>query len=165
MANITIAEALEMIRTTSKFHHSCRVAVHMKSLAEYFGENPIEWELVGLLHDLDYDETKNQRELHGILTAEKLRGRISNRALNAIKSHDYRTNIEQESRLARILMAADALDIFIEMLAEFGEIPSVEEIIEKLKENDFDKPWLPRIIRNCEYEDILLSKFIELKEL
>jgi putative nucleotidyltransferase with HDIG domain len=165
IADITIAEALEMIKDTSKYHHSCRVAVHMTALAEYFGENPKEWKLVGLLHDLDYDETKNQRELHGILTAEKLRGRLSSRALNAIMSHDFRTNIEPESRLARILIAADALDTFIEMLAEHEEIPSVEEIINKLKENDFDKPWLPKIIKNCEYEDILLSKFIELKEL
>ncbi|NHJ31660.1 MAG: HD domain-containing protein, partial [Asgard group archaeon] len=129
ISDITIAEAIEMIRNTSKFHHSCRVAMHMSALAEYFGENPIEWELVGLLHDLDYDETGNQRELHGILAAEKLRGKLSSRALNAIMSHDYRTDVEPESRLARILIAADALDAFIEMLTENEEMPSIAEIV------------------------------------
>ena len=163
IADITKAEALEMIRDTSKFHHSCRVAVHMASLAEYFGENTIEWELVGLLHDLDYDETENQRELHGILAAEKLRGRMSSRALNAIMSHDHRTNVEPESRLARVLIAADALDTFIEMLTEIGMTLSIDEIIDKLAENDFDKPWLPQLVKSCEYEDILLEKFIEMK--
>jgi hypothetical protein len=78
-------------------------------------------------------------------------------------SHDYRTNVEPESRLARILIAADALDAFIEILTETDEIPSIEEIVERLKEESIEKPWLPRIIKNCEYEDILLGKFIEMK--
>jgi putative nucleotidyltransferase with HDIG domain len=160
--SITKAEALEMIRNTSRFHHSCRVAVHMAALAEYFGENPLEWELAGLLHDLDYDETVNQRELHGILAAEKLRGKLSSRALNAIMSHDNRTDVEPESRLARILIAADALDAFIEIIS-VEENLSIEDIANKLKDKQFDKPWLPQIIKNCEYEDILLGKFIELK--
>ncbi len=162
---VTRAEALEMIRETSKYHHSCRVAVHMISLAEYFGENPVEWELVGLLHDLDYDETVNRRKLHGILAAERLRGRLSSRALNAIMSHDYRTENEPKSRLARILIAVDALDTFIEMLADKGIALSVNEIINRLEVNDYEKPWLPRIIKNCEFEDILLRKFIEMKGL
>ena len=161
--DISIAEAVEMIRNTNKFQHSMRVAKHMASLAIYFGEDPNEWELVGLLHDLDYDKTENQRELHGVLAAEQLRGRLSNRALNAIKCHDHRTGNKPDSRLARILIAADALDSFIEMITKEEKIPSIEDIMTNLKREDMEKPWLPRIIKNCEYEDILLGKFIELK--
>ena len=71
---LTIAEAVELVRETSRFNHSLRVAQHMRALARYFEEDLDEWELAGLLHDLDYDETMDNREMHGIFAAEKLKG-------------------------------------------------------------------------------------------
>ena len=86
----------------------------MKGLAERLGENRAKWELVGLLHDLDYDFVKGDMSKHGIIAARTLEGRLSEEGLYAIKSHDQRAGFTPRSLLDRSLIAADAIAIFIE---------------------------------------------------
>ena len=45
----------------------------MRHMAEHFGEYVDAWGLAGLLHDVDYDKTKDTPEQHGLLGAEMLR--------------------------------------------------------------------------------------------
>jgi putative nucleotidyltransferase with HDIG domain len=52
-------EALQLIKNSSKYNHAIMVSQIMEELARIVGENAEEWKIVGLLHDLDYDETKD----------------------------------------------------------------------------------------------------------
>lgn len=158
---ISREEALDMIRNSSKFQHQVRVGKIMANLAEYFQQNKEEWELVGLLHDYDYDFTDDNRELHGLITAETLSGRLSEDALEAIKSHDYRTGYEPGSLLAKTLISADAFDTFYEMILSNSKKISKNFLKEKLKIWDLPKPWLKQLILNVQELNITLDLFLE----
>ena len=70
------ARALMQARLKNKNlqKHVLAVAAVMKHLAVRFGADEGVWELVGLLHDLDYEETLKDPDRHGLLSAEWLRG-------------------------------------------------------------------------------------------
>ena len=60
----------------------------MKRLAREFGEDAETWGLAGLLHDLDYEDTKNDFSRHGFLAAEILEKEgVDSQILEAIKAH------------------------------------------------------------------------------
>ena len=43
----------------------------MSGLAERLGQDTESWAMAGLMHDLDYDETADQPERHGLVSAER----------------------------------------------------------------------------------------------
>ena len=62
-------EALALLRryVTSPSHiaHSHATAAVMRKVAEHLGEDAGEWEVIGLLHDIDYDIVGGDMERHG----------------------------------------------------------------------------------------------------
>jgi predicted hydrolase (HD superfamily) len=80
-----------MIEGSSRYAHSVLVGRLMLILARRLGGDEGEWELIGLLHYLDYDSVKGDMVQHGVQAAESLVGKISDDGLDAIRAHDYRT--------------------------------------------------------------------------
>jgi len=61
----------------------------MRALAEKLGFDQDVWGIAGLLHDLDYSETKDDMKRHGLLTEEILKEKgVSKEITDAIKSHN-----------------------------------------------------------------------------
>jgi putative nucleotidyltransferase with HDIG domain len=79
------------IENTNLRKHCYAVAAVMKALAIRFGEDADKWEIVGLLHDGDYEETKSEPEKHTILMTEWLKaiGETDPTIISAILSHNY----------------------------------------------------------------------------
>ncbi|MEA2052567.1 MAG: HDIG domain-containing protein [Euryarchaeota archaeon] len=74
---ISIDSALEMvdneIENDNLRKHMLAVSKIMGALAEKRSEGDKEkWILVGLLHDLDYEQTKDNPEMHGLIAAEMI---------------------------------------------------------------------------------------------
>ena len=71
--------------------HCYAVAIVMKALAKHFGEDEAKWEVIGLLHDGDYEETKQTPDKHTILMVEwlKEKGETDKEMIEAILSHNY----------------------------------------------------------------------------
>lgn len=71
--------------------HCYSVEIVMKALAKHFHENEEKWGIVGLLHDGDYEETKNDPKQHTLKMANWLKdaGETDERLLNAILSHNF----------------------------------------------------------------------------
>jgi putative nucleotidyltransferase with HDIG domain len=69
-------EALRLVKGTSKYSHALIVSCMMKELAKALNENEVEWMLVGLLHDLDYDIVKNDMKMHGVVAAKMLEAKL-----------------------------------------------------------------------------------------
>lgn len=63
---------MEKIGANNLLKHILAVEAGMRRLAEYFHEDIEYWGLVGLVHDLDYNETKNDEKKHTYLTAQWL---------------------------------------------------------------------------------------------
>ncbi len=91
-------DAINLISGSSKYQHSLLTSRIMIKIARKLNENESVWVLVGLLHDLDYDDVEDYSR-HGIIACEKLEGHLPEDALHAIKSHDYRTSIKPKSVL------------------------------------------------------------------
>ncbi|MBC7074421.1 HDIG domain-containing protein, partial [Candidatus Parcubacteria bacterium] len=61
------------IKSANLIKHSLAVEAGMRALADYFGEDKEKWGICGLLHDIDYEKTKNSPELHSKMGSEMLK--------------------------------------------------------------------------------------------
>ena len=90
------------------FKHVLAVEAVMRELALHFNEDVEKWGLVGLLHDLDYEETVNDPDRHTLVTEELLTDYdLEPDIINAIKCHNNKA--PKESRLDKAIYAADPI--------------------------------------------------------
>jgi len=85
--------------------HSLAVEACMRALAPRFGGDPDLWGLAGLLHDLDYEETKDDFPRHGLRAAEILGEAVPAEIRNAVASHAGHT--PRETALEKAIYAVD----------------------------------------------------------
>lgn len=138
-------DALLLIAGSSRREHSLLVSRIMAVLSESHGKNKTDWELAGLLHDLDYDDTVDDREHHGVKTAEALSGLLDEAILQAIKSHDHMTGFQPSSLLDHSLRFADVVSLLV---------TEPENIME-------GKPWIREIIEGYQMpEGLSMSELI-----
>lgn len=70
--------------------HVLAVEAVMRFLARELKQDEEKWGLVGILHDLDYEETKNTPARHTLITAQILAEKgVDTEIIEAIKSHAY----------------------------------------------------------------------------
>lgn len=146
MPQISLDEALELVEETSKHDHSQLVRGIMEALAEHFHEDKVEWGLVGLLHDLDYDAVQGDMSRHGVLAAEMLEGRLSGEGLHAIMAHDRMTGVEPTSLLDESLIFSDSLAVLIEDL-ELDASADASTLDRALRDGSKEKPWISENIQ------------------
>jgi putative nucleotidyltransferase with HDIG domain len=84
IAMISRAQALDLLREhcgeDALIKHSLATEAVMQALAKRLGHDADKWGIAGLLHDLDYDETKEDPHRHTLRTEEILRARGSRKA-------------------------------------------------------------------------------------
>lgn len=153
-------EALKLIEKTSRCFHSLNVSDIMRKLAFKLGEDETKWELVGLLHDLDYDQVKNNWRKHGIVANEMLKGKLPDDCLYAIKSHDHRAGFKPKNNLDKALIIADSLAIVIEKMKDVTiNFKILKAEIEKISVKE---PWLKENILKCEEIGISGSELLKI---
>ena len=145
-------EAGRLIEYSSRYMHGILTGRIMAALAETFEEDAGLWETVGLLHDLDYDQTLVGTGRHGVLGAEVLKGRLPDEALHAIASHDHRSFVKPESLLDHSLRLADALAILLEEV-EMRKPVSGWAFQTALLKVVGSKPWIRDLITGYPYAD------------
>lgn len=141
MPRISLGEALKLVEGTSRHEHSLLVRRIMEALARFFQEDEREWGLVGLLHDLDYDDVRDDMSRHGILAAEMLERRLSLEGLHAIMAHDHRTGVEPMNLLDESLFFADSLAVLIKDRG-LDALADEATLDRALREESRDKPWI-----------------------
>ena len=158
----------ENVRDRKIVLHMIAVGAIMKRLARYFGEDENLWELVGLLHDIDYERTKDDPSKHGLIAEEILGSLVSKDILRAIKSHNYEnTGFEPKTRMEKALIASDAVSGLIIACALVMPSKKLEEvkvktIKKKFKQKDFARGVSRERILFCEEIGIPREKFFEL---
>ncbi|MFZ5981162.1 MAG: HDIG domain-containing metalloprotein, partial [Candidatus Zixiibacteriota bacterium] len=79
---------LEKIGVNNLLKHILAVEAGMRRLAEHFKEDVEYWGLIGLVHDLDYNETKNDEKKHTFITEDWLKEyHLPEEMLYAIRAH------------------------------------------------------------------------------
>ena len=73
----------------------------MGGLAKHFGEDEEKWRLAGLLHDIDYEETKDNPEKHSLIGADIIeKAGFSPEIIQAVKTHNIiHSFLAKESRI------------------------------------------------------------------
>src|SRR2546425_1978718 len=150
-----------LVKPTSKFEHVMVVAAIMAAVAGRLGENVDKWWLVGLLHDLDFDETKRDRTSHGVLAAERLSQQLPADCLHAIRAHDHRTGFSPVGLLDVALRAADSLAVLMQDIGKDSN-----EVTEEVLQNQMggvlkEKPWLKANILQCEKLGLTVMEFLK----
>ncbi|MFX0198140.1 MAG: HD domain-containing protein [Candidatus Hodarchaeota archaeon] len=159
---ISREEALQLIKNTSKYAHAMIVSIMMVEVAGYLGKDEREWELVGLLHDLDYDEVKDNMDQHGVVATERLKDKLPENCLYAIKAHDYRTRFIPQSQLDKALIATDSLAILIERSGIPPAVVDVEIIRAELEKISSKQPWHKNNVCKCKDLGFNLKNFLQL---
>ncbi len=115
---ITRREALDLVRerigAPNLVNHCLATEFIMEALAVRLGvsdEDRQRWGITGLLHDLDYAQTGEDPDRHGLVTAELLQGRVDDEQLHAILAHARKAPLESPMDWA--LYCADPTTGFI----------------------------------------------------
>jgi putative nucleotidyltransferase with HDIG domain len=159
----------ENIKNENLQKHHYAVAAAMKGLALELGGDPLKWEIVGLLHDADYELTKDQMEKHTIVLGEILVEEGGDpEIIRAIQSHAYEfTGKQPQSTMEFALLSCDDLTGLIVAVAlvhpdKLAGV-SVDSVMKKFNSKSFAAGADRGKINSCEENlDIPLGDFIGL---
>ena len=148
--------------------HCLASSVVMKAVAEKLGEPAQDWEILGLLHDLDLDTTREDMKNHARVAAEILRKEgLPEAYLHAIMAHNEETGVVRESVLDHALAASESITGLIvacAMVYPDRRISSVKakSIRKRMKEKHFARSVSRENILECEKAGIAFDDFVEI---
>jgi len=170
---ITKERALEILKENisnknlRKHHYG--VAAAMKGLAKELDGDPEKWEIVGILHDADYEITKDKMDQHTIILAEILRDEdVEEEIIRSIQSHAYEyTGIMPSSPMDYALLSCDDLTGLIVAVALVHPEKLAGVTVKSVKKKFGSKSFAASVDREkiiqCEENlNIPLEKFIDL---
>ena len=166
-------EALQLLkshlRNQNLIKHCLAVEAGMQALAEHFGQEPARWGLCGLLHDIDYEKTKDNPKEHSKIGSKMLEDLGFDKDIcQAVLSHNEKHGILPESQMAKALFCLDPLTGLI--VASALVLPSkrladlkVENVLKRFKERAFARGVNREIIKKCEeYLGLSLEEFVKI---
>lgn len=146
--------------------HVLAVESVMKHLAKTFSQDEETWGLAGLLHDLDYAETKDHSESHGLLTAQWLSEKgVPQEIIETIKAHADK-KIPQ-TLMEKSIQCADQVSGFLVACALIHPQKKLAPIDvrfakNRLKEKRFAAGASREKIESCIRLGITLDQFLEI---
>ncbi|MBD3208510.1 MAG: HD domain-containing protein [Candidatus Nealsonbacteria bacterium] len=166
-------EALQLLKqklsNKNLIKHSLAVEAAMRGLAGHFEKDPEKWGVCGLLHDVDYDQTKDDMELHSKKGAEILKEKgLELEVCEAVLTHNEAHGIEPKTLMGKALFCVDPLTGLI--VAATLVLPSkkindleTENVLNRFKEGAFARGANREIIGQCEpYLGLSLEDFVDI---
>jgi putative nucleotidyltransferase with HDIG domain len=166
-------EALKLLKENLKnpnlIKHSLAVEAGMRELAQFFKEDEEKWGICGLLHDIDYEKTKENPDLHSKVGSEMLKNLgFDDEICEAVLTHNEVHKIFPKTKMAKALFCVDSLTGLI--VAATLVLPSkkindlkVENVLNRFFEKSFARGASRENIKKCEeYLGLSLEKFIEI---
>jgi len=163
-------EAYQLARSkfTNKnlFKHVLAVEAVMRGLAEHFHEDVDKWGLAGLLHDLDYEETKDDPDRHTLVTEQILKEyNLDPEIIEAIKCHNDKA--PRTMRMGKAIYAADpvtGLIVAAALMHPDKKLKSLDVpfIMRRFKEKRFAAGANRDQIKTCSDLGLSLDQFLEI---
>ena len=147
------AAAFELLKqhthTESLIHHAISVEAAMRHFAEFYGEDVEYWGMVGLLHDLDYEEHPDE---HCQVTPIYLReAGFDEDFIRAVPSHGYGlcTDVEPQKQMEKVIYTVDELTGFITAVALMRPSKSLLDLeVSSVKKKFKDKKFAAKVKRD-----------------
>lgn len=170
---MTREEALGLLRehvqNQNLVKHCLATEAIMTGMAERLGEDRDKWALTGLLHDLDFETTKDSPAEHTKKTIELLTDRgFPQDALQAVREHNAEAlGIPRQSKFGIALACSETITGLIVATALIypdKKLASVKpkSVRKRMKETAFARKINREIIRECERIQLALDELIEL---
>ncbi|MHB8761321.1 MAG: HD domain-containing protein [Coriobacteriia bacterium] len=158
----------EMVPNRNLVNHCVATEIIMEALARHFGmagDGVERWALAGLVHDLDYAQTADDFERHGVVTSDLLTGRVDDEILHAILAHAGKA--PRESKMDTALYAADPTTGFIVAAALVRPDRSlagveVRSLLKRWKEKAFARGADRKQMAACEELGMTREEFLTL---
>ncbi len=158
----------EKVKTPNLIKHSLAVEAVMAELADYFKDDRNKWALAGLLHDIDYEETKDEPEQHSLKGAQFLESLgIESEIVSAVKKHNNVHGLTRETKIEKALFCADPITGLIVAAAlvlpdKKISVLTPDNVLNRFKEKGFAKGANREHIAACSELDLTLEQFIAL---
>ncbi|CEP79126.1 MAG: HD domain-containing protein [Defluviitoga tunisiensis] len=155
----------QYIKTDTLISHCLAVGAIMKELAYKLNKEPEKWEITGILHDLDYEMTKNNPDIHALKTVEILDDMVDQDIKDAILAHNEKKTLQKDIEIA--LYSADQLSGLITAAALVRPNKDISGLsVKSLKKKYKDKAFARSVERDKINEitklGISLDDFFEL---
>lgn len=158
----------EHITSQNLIRHNVAVGFIMKALAIKFGENHDDWELAGMLHDLDWEKTKDDFHQHTVVSKEILeKTDLKPEIINAIFVHNHIHGLTPETLLEKTLYCVEELSGLITAAAliqpdkKLASV-TVDSVLRKFKQKSFAAGVNREIIMLCKsYINMDLPELVE----
>jgi len=165
-------EALDLlaqhITNQNLIRHNLAVGFIMKALAFKFDQNQEDWELAGMLHDLDWEKTKDDATQHTVVAKNILeKTDLKPEIINAIYVHNHTHGLTPQTLLEKTLYCVEELSGIITAAALVQpdkKLASVtaESVLKKFKQKSFAAGVNREIVLLCkEYINLELPELIE----
>ncbi|MEW6524693.1 MAG: HDIG domain-containing metalloprotein [Bacillota bacterium] len=166
--NEALAEVKRLMVNRNLFKHALAVEAVMQELARHFGADEDRWAMAGLLHDIDYESTKNDPGRHSLESAELVRQLgFDDEIVDAVRAHNEYHGLPRETPMARALYACDPLTGLIVAAAlvsperRLGAIDTAF-VLNRFGEKAFARGANRDTIRACSELGLELEAFIAL---
>lgn len=165
-------KALSLVKQNVKnrnlVKHMLATEAVMSRLARHFGEDAGLWGMIGLVHDIDYDQTLSTPEQHGLLGARILEEKgFPEMVLKALKSHNPLYEGGRDTMVEKALYAVDPVTGFIVAAALIHSDKKLSSIdvsflLNRIKEKGFARGANRDQIRSCVELGLSLEEFLEI---
>jgi putative nucleotidyltransferase with HDIG domain len=160
----------EKVGTDWLIKHCIAAGAVMRAVAERLGGDPDAWEVLGIMHDVDFDVTKDDPARHTMLAGEWLREwGFDETAVGAVLAHNEMAGhgLKRNSTLELALSASESITGLVVATALVmpdkklaGVKPS--SVQKRMKEKAFARKVSREEIMQCEQIGIPIAEFCEI---
>ena len=147
--------------------HMIAVGAVMKQTASRIGEDAHEWEIVGILHDVDFETCSGPSD-HTLKAKEILRGVVDDEIMATIIAHNFEnTKVAVDTKMKKGLICSDAVSGLVLACAlvmpskKLAEVKP-ESVLKKYGSKDFAKNVSREKISMCGDLGLSLEDFLSI---
>ncbi|NHM28805.1 HDIG domain-containing protein [Desulfofundulus sp. TPOSR] len=156
------------LKTRNLVKHSLAVEAVMRGLARHFGQDENIWGLAGLLHDIDYDWTKDEPARHSMEGADLLaREGLPEEIVYAVRAHNDAHGLPRRSLLDKALYASDPLTGLIvagALIKPEKKLSAIDVpfLLNRFHEKSFAQGANREQIKSCSEMGLSVEEFMEI---
>ena len=166
-------EALSLLRENMRnenlVKHCLASEAIMRALAQKLGQDEDTWALAGLLHDIDFEQTSDAPDKHGLIGAEILAAKgLAPEIIDAVKAHNADgLGLERSTEFHHALACAETITglvVATALVYPDKKLASVKasSVKKRMKKKDFARNVSRETIMECEKIGLSLDEFVEI---